>query len=87
MKLKSGCVGCFAGLSCNSRIEIINLLKEKGKLSVLQIAKHFEITQPTISHHLQYLEEAEILISEKVGRKVFYSIHPKCQKKNCQIFL
>lgn len=87
MKLKNDCVGCFAGLSCSSRIEIINLLKEKGKLSVGQIAQHFQITQPTISHHLQYLEETEILISEKVGRKVYYSLHPKCKKKNCQIFL
>lgn len=87
MKLQSSCSGCFSGLSCDVRINIIGLLQKKKKLSVSEIAKHFKVTQPTITHHLQYLQEMEILKSEKNGRNVFYFIHPKCSKNICQLFL
>lgn len=86
MKFGDSCSGCFAGLSCHTRTDIINLLQEKKKISVNEIAKHFSVTQPTITHHLKYLEDAGILKSEKDGRKVFYSIHPKCSKEDCNIF-
>ena len=86
MKLSSACAGCFAGLSCGTRIEILNLLQENGEMSVLQIAKHFKVTQPTITHHLKYLEGIGLLSSKKVGTKVFYSTDQPCSEKNCQIF-
>lgn len=86
MKLNSGCSGCFAGLSCAARIEIINLLKDKDEMSVLEIAKHFNISQPTITHHLQYLKEAGILNSKKAGKYVYYFINLKCSLKECEIF-
>ncbi len=86
MKLSSACAGCFAGLSCQARIEIINLLQEKGEMSVMEIAKHFKLKQPTITHHLQYLKEAGVLASKKKGRKVYYFITDKCKKGECGIF-
>lgn len=86
MSLGSSCAGCFAGLACSTRIEIVNLLEEKGKMSVLEIAKYFNVTQPTITHHLMYLKESGILESEKDGRKVYYFIHPRCKNKSCKIF-
>lgn len=86
MKLKSNCVSCFCGLSVDSRIAIVNLLQEKGKMSVSAIAKQFSLSQPTITHHLHYLENAGILASEKKGRRVFYSIHTKCKKGECHVF-
>lgn len=84
MDFDNSCASCFLGLSCGIRIEIINLLKKK-KLSVNEIAKHFKVTQPTISHHLKYLENSEIITSKKEGRKVFYSLNPKCDK-DCDLF-
>lgn len=86
MKLTSGCVGCFAGLSCDVRIDILNLLQEKSKMSVLEITKHFQVSQPTITHHLLYLKEAGLLSSQRQGKKIFYFINPKCGKKICQLF-
>jgi len=87
MKFKSGCSGCFAGLSCGVRIEIINLLRNKKRMSVMEIVKHFKITQPTITHHLQYLKTAGILSSNKKGRRVYYYINPKCGWDNCKVFV
>lgn len=86
MKLKSSCLGCFAGLSCSTRMEIINLLQEKGRMSVLEIARFFKLTQPTITHHLQYLKDVKILSAKKEGRFVYYFLHPKCKENICQIF-
>ena len=86
MKLSSACAGCFAGLSCQARIEIINLLQEKGEMSVMEIAKQFKLKQPTITHHLQYLKEAGVLASKKKGRRVYYFITDKCKKGECGIF-
>jgi len=85
MDFDGSCSGCFAGLSCGIRIEIINLLKKKKELSVSEIAKHFKVTQPTITHHLQYLKESGILTSKKEGRMVYYSLNPQC-KKDCALF-
>lgn len=87
MKFTSSCASCFAGLSCQARIGIINLLQEKREMSVLEIAKHFKLKQPTITHHLQYLREAGVLSSKKKGRKIFYFINPKCKPEECSIFV
>ena len=86
MKLTASCTGCFSGLSVQARIGIINLLREKGPVSVLEIVKHFQLTQPTITHHLQYLKAAGILSSQKQGRQVFYFIDQKCKRKECHVF-
>ncbi len=83
MKFEEGCAGCFAGLSCQPRITIINLLQQNGRMSVSEIAKYFDTTQPTISHHLKYLKETGILSSKKTGKKIYYFIHPKCEEKFC----
>lgn len=86
MEFNSRCAGCYAGLSCSVRIEILNLLKKKGETSVLEIAKYFKVTQPTISHHLQYLKDAGIVKSRRESRKIYYSINPKCGSK-CGLFI
>jgi ArsR family transcriptional regulator len=86
MKFDSGCSGCFAGLACDVRIEIVNLLQKNGKMQVGEIAKYFQLKQPTISHHLKYLSEMGVIASKKSGRNVSYYIHPKCLKK-CSVFI
>ena len=86
MKFSDNCCSCFSGLSTKSRIGIVNLLQEKGKMSVLEIAKQFRLTQPTITHHLQYLKKAGLVESKKHGRKVYYSISQKCKKGKCGLF-
>ena len=86
MKLTSACASCFAGLACQTRIESINLLQEKKEMSVMEIAKHFKVTQPTITHHLKFLKGSGVLDSRKKGRKVYYFISEKCKKGECGIF-
>ena len=46
---------CFSALSNTYRREIIKLLKWKN-MSVGEIANHFNISQPSISRHLEILK-------------------------------
>lgn len=86
MKFTNDCAGCFAGLATKTRVEIVNLLLKKKRLSVSEVAEGFKLKQPTITHHLQYLKEAGIVDSVKKGRQVFYFITKKCREGKCGLF-
>jgi|Napbiome12C3dose_1001474.scaffolds.fasta_scaffold00012_19 ArsR family transcriptional regulator len=86
MKFKSRCFQCFAALSTKARVEIVSLLQENMRMSVLEIVKHFDLTQPTVTHHLKYLEKAGILSSQKQGKKVYYYLDPTCPDQGCGLF-
>ncbi|WGD33746.1 autorepressor SdpR family transcription factor [Olleya sp. YS] len=64
----------FKALNDNTRREILELLKEKD-LSAGDIANAFNITKPSISHHLDILRQADLVTSEKKGQFVVYSIN------------
>jgi DNA-binding transcriptional ArsR family regulator len=50
------------------------LLKEND-MNAGEIADHFNISKPSISHHLEQLKIAELVSSEKRGQYVIYSIN------------
>jgi DNA-binding transcriptional ArsR family regulator len=64
----------FKALNDPIRREILELLKEKD-MSAGDIADHFKIGKPTISHHLDLLRQAELVTSEKQGQFIIYSIN------------
>lgn len=66
--------GVFEALSDPHRREILTLLKKK-ELSVKQIAEHFDISGASISHHLNKLKSADLVISKRKGQQIFYQIH------------
>ena len=86
MKFSTDCCDCFAGLADKSRLEIVNLLQKEGRMSVMEIVEKFDLTQPTITHHLKYLQGSGVLASKKEGRKVYYFISHKCREGKCGIF-
>ncbi|MDD5147670.1 MAG: metalloregulator ArsR/SmtB family transcription factor [Candidatus Daviesbacteria bacterium] len=86
MKFQNNCFNCFAALSTPARIEIVALLQKRERMSVSEIVKHIKLTQPTITHHLKYLEKAGILKSQKMGKKVYYYLAPVCLGGGCHLF-
>lgn len=64
----------FKALNDATRREILELLKEKD-LSAGDIATSFDISKPSISHHLDILKRADLIASEKKGQFVIYSIN------------
>ena len=62
-------------LSEPTRIRIIRLISGSGELRSCDLLPEFEITQPTLSHHLNLLLENDVLTSRKEGRCVYFSIN------------
>jgi len=64
----------FKALNDATRREILELLKHKD-LSAGEIADAFNISKPSISHHLDILRRADLITSEKNGQFIIYSIN------------
>jgi len=64
----------FKALNDQTRREIMKLLKEKD-MTAGDIAEAFNITKPSISHHLDILNQAELVTLEKKGQFVIYSLN------------
>ena len=64
----------FKALADPNRRKVLELLKEKD-MSVSELLEHFEITQASLSHHLDVLKRAELVIAERKGQFIFYSLN------------
>ncbi|MEC2224875.1 MULTISPECIES: autorepressor SdpR family transcription factor [Heyndrickxia] len=64
----------FKALADPTRIKILELLKQKG-MTAGEIAKHFDMKKPSISHHLSILSHANLIYSEKRGQYVHYTLN------------
>ena len=64
----------FHALASPYRREIIKLLKWKN-MNAGEIAEHFDISQPSISRHLDVLKHAEMVTSERKGNQIIYSLN------------
>jgi len=59
------------------RVQIIEMLgRYGGEVCVCDIERHFDLTQPTVSHHLRVLREAGIIDGEQRGLWIYYHIKP-----------
>jgi len=64
----------FKALSDKNRRQIIDLLKVKD-LTAGEIADHFQISKPSISHHLNVLKQAHLVVDERQGQNIIYSLN------------
>lgn len=64
----------FKALNDETRRKIIELLKNKN-MNAGDIADEFNISKPSISHHLDILKRADLLSSEKKGQFIEYSLN------------
>lgn len=61
-------------LSDVNRMMIINNLSG-GEMCACKLLEKFNITQPTLSHHMKILSECELVISRKEGKWTHYSLN------------
>ena len=64
----------FQALSDPTRRKILDMLKKRD-LTAGEIADAFNITKPSISHHLDILKRANLVVAEKEGQYITYSIN------------
>lgn len=71
-------VRAFKALADPTRLEMLRLLRaQSGPTCVCDIVDHFDLAQPTISHHLKILREAGLLNQSRVGIWSFYAPAPE----------
>ncbi|EHS58992.1 autorepressor SdpR family transcription factor [Paenibacillus kribbensis] len=64
----------FKALADPTRRKILQLLKEKS-MSAGDVAEHFQISKPSISHHLNLLKQAGLVLDERQGQSIIYTLH------------
>lgn len=64
----------FKALSHPVRRAILDLLK-MCSLSAGEIAEHFELTGATISHHLNILKKADLILETRQKNYIYYELN------------
>ena len=76
----------FKALSDPNRLRILQMLREPGGccsidkdkgLCACDIEAKLDLSQPTVSHHMKVLREAELVIGEKIGSWMWYRRNEK----------
>lgn len=63
----------FKALNDPTRRTILEILRDKD-MTAGDIAGHFNMSKPSISHHLDLLKQAGLVSSSKEGQFIYYSI-------------
>lgn len=64
----------FKALADPTRREILGLLR-KGEMTAGELAEHFDMTKPTMSHHFAVLKDADLLTSRREGQTIWYGLN------------
>jgi ArsR family transcriptional regulator len=67
----------FRALSDPTRVAIVNRLAQAAETCVCDLTAAFELSQPTISHHLKVLREAGLVESSRRGTWAYYRVVPE----------
>jgi ArsR family transcriptional regulator, arsenate/arsenite/antimonite-responsive transcriptional repressor len=64
------------------RLQLVDVLrKHAGKVCVCELVPLFDLSQPTVSHHLKVLRDAGIVGSERQGLWAYYYVNPDTLKE------
>jgi ArsR family transcriptional regulator, arsenate/arsenite/antimonite-responsive transcriptional repressor len=64
------------------RLQLVDVLrKHAGKLCVCELVPLFDLSQPTVSHHLKVLRDAGIVDCERRGLWAYYYVTPDALKE------
>jgi len=66
----------FKALADPTRVAIVNRLSTTEAVCVCDLTSAFELSQPTISHHLRILRDAGLVESERHGTWAYYRLVP-----------
>lgn len=64
----------FKALADPTRRKIIRLLRDRD-MTAGEIAEYFSISKPSISHHLSILKQAGLILDERKGQNIVYSLN------------
>lgn len=64
------------------RVQLVDVLRRHaGRVCVCELVPLFDLSQPTVSHHLKVLREAGVVGSERRGLWAYYYVNPEALKE------
>lgn len=64
----------FKALSDKTRRQILRYLRD-GEMNAGEIADRFEMSKPSISHHLSILKQADLISDRRQGQNIIYALN------------
>ena len=71
----------FKALGDPTRVAIVNRLAACDECCVCDLNDAFDLSQPTISHHLRVLRDAGLVESSRRGTSAFYRLVPEAMRE------
>lgn len=69
--------GMLKALSDPTRLEIMRMIAaQPGSVCACDVVDRFDLSQPTISHHLKVLQTSGLLVGTREGLWMFYRSNP-----------
>ncbi len=67
----------FKALSDPARVRLLSLIAESGEICGCDLEGPLGLSQPTVSHHLKILAEADLIHKERRGKWVYAHLRPE----------
>jgi len=67
-------IRALKALSDPTRFRMVQEIAEAGELSCGEVAERFDVSQPTISHHLKILVDAGLVVQRSEGKQHYMSV-------------
>ena len=64
----------FKALADPTRRKILQLLRS-GEKTAGELADHFDMAKPSVSHHFSVLKAADLIASRREGQQIYYSLN------------
>jgi DNA-binding transcriptional ArsR family regulator len=64
----------FKAIADPGRREILRLLRQ-GEMTAGDLAAHFDMSKPTMSHHFAVLAEADLITRRRDGQTIWYGLN------------
>ena len=65
----------FKAIADPARREILRLLRP-GEMTAGDLAAHFDMSKPTMSHHFAVLADADLITRRREGQTIWYGLNP-----------
>ena len=69
-------VRLLAALADPTRLAIVRQLAADTETCACDFTACCDVSQPTVSHHLRVLREAGVVVSERIGQRIYYRLAP-----------
>jgi ArsR family transcriptional regulator, arsenate/arsenite/antimonite-responsive transcriptional repressor len=77
----------FKAMGDPARLRLLSLIAshDGGEACVCDVSEVFDLSGPTISHHLKVLREAGLITGERRGTWVYYRVRPEALRLASQV--